>query len=285
MSVRLAKFFSTEIISADSRQFYRKLTIGTAKPGIAEQDGIVHHFIDHLDPGELYDIGKFESEALATLEKIFLQNDNAIMTGGSGLYIQAVCYGLDELPERDPDLRATLEDALEKEGIEVLQAMLLKLDPAYYQTVDLRNPQRLIRAIEVCMKSDVPYSSLRTSKSVVRDFRIIMIGLDIPREILYERINRRVDEMMKQGLLEEVQSLLPFRNSNSMQTVGYRELLEFIDEKISLEDAVELIKRNTRRYAKRQMTWFRKVPSIQWFNYDDTESIIRHIQKETGIQK
>ncbi|PCJ83424.1 MAG: tRNA (adenosine(37)-N6)-dimethylallyltransferase MiaA [Flavobacteriales bacterium] len=279
LGIELAKDFSTEIISADSRQFYKEMAIGTAKPTAKEMQGIKHHFIDFLSIEENYTAGKFEKDALNCLEGIFQTKDMAIMIGGSGLYINAVCNGIDEIPEGNEEIRQQLNNKLEKEGIELLQKQLQELDAEYYTEVDVSNPRRLIRALEVCLTSDIPYSTLRKNSAKKRSFKIVKIGLHLEREELYNRINNRADLMIKNGLPAEAKKLYPFKTHNALQTVGYSELFDYFDGKHSLEKAVELIKRNTRRYAKRQLTWFRKDKEIEWFAPNELDAIEAHLKR------
>jgi tRNA dimethylallyltransferase len=280
LGVFLAKEFKTDVISADSRQFFKEMSIGTAKPSPAEMQGITHHFIDSHSVSEPYNVGKFENESIGLLSHLFLEKNVVIMVGGSGLYIDAVCKGFDELPESDESAREMIGELLEKEGIEALQNKLKELDPEYYNQVDLSNPQRLSRALEVCISSGIPYSKLREGKVKERDFNIIKIGLNTSREQLYQRINLRVDQMMKYGLLEEVKSLLKYRSANALQTVGYKELFEHLDGKTDLQTATEQIKQNTRRFAKRQLTWLRRDPEIKWFEPDDKDKILEVIKEQ-----
>jgi tRNA dimethylallyltransferase len=280
LGVLLAKTFKTVVISADSRQFFREMSIGTAKPSAAEMDGIPHYFIDSHSVSEPYNVGKYETEAIALLDELFTKHEAVIMAGGSGLYIDAVCKGFDELPEADAAIRNKIDELLEKEGIEALQKMLLQLDPVYYAQVDLKNPQRLSRALEVCMSSGKPYSALREGKIKARNFNCIKIGLNTDRELLYGRINKRVDSMMENGLLEEARAMLPYRTANALQTVGYKELFDHLDGKTDLPGAVELIKQNTRRFAKRQLTWFRRDEAIKWFEPGAAEKIIEYINAQ-----
>jgi tRNA dimethylallyltransferase len=279
LGVHLAKQFKTDVISADSRQFFHEMSIGTAKPTADEMQGVVHHFIDSHSITEPYNVGKFETEAIALLERLFKEKDIVIMVGGSGLYIDAVCKGFDELPEADEPVRNRINTMLANEGIESLQKLLKELDPVYYNQVDLSNPQRLSRALEVCLTSGKPYSSLREGKVKKRNFEIIKIGLNTTREVLYERINKRVDQMMENGLLNEVQKLIPFKNANALQTVGYKELFDQLEGKTELKTAIELIKQNTRKFAKRQLTWFRRDPEIKWFEPDEVEKIEEYINE------
>lgn len=267
-AVQLARHFDTEILSADSRQFYKEMEIGTAVPEPSELLGVPHHFLQHLSVHDSYTAGDFEKDALALLEQLFLKHDLVIMTGGSNMFINAVLYGLDEFPEADPKIREALNDILKTQGIGPLQKELLELDPEYYQQVDLNNPHRLIRALEVCKSTHQPYSSFRKASRKPRPFRVIKAGLQAERETLYERINLRVDLMMERGLLEEVRGLYPLRALNALQTVGYRELFSYFEGSISLQEAVEEIKKNSRRYAKRQLTWMRKDEDIRWFAFN-----------------
>lgn len=275
LALKLAKHFSAEIISADSRQVYKELKIGSAPPSAKELKEAKHHFIASRNLDEDYNAGAFEKDVLQLLEKLFLKNNYAILVGGSGLYIDAVCNGFDKVPASFSEIRKQLQDLYEEKGIEPLREKLKKLDEDYYKKIDLDNPQRLMRALEVCMGSGKPYSSFRKGKTNERNFRIIKIGLELPRDVLYKRIDARVDEMMKSGLLEEAKNLISIKHLNALQTVGYKELFDFFEGKITLEEAVDLIKRNSRRYAKRQLTWFRRDKEIQWFSPDDVEKIIK----------
>ncbi len=275
LAVQLAKKFSAEIISADSRQVFRELKIGSAPPTAEELKEVPHHFIATRSLDEDYNAGAFEKDVLQLLEKLFRKNKYVILVGGSGLYIDAVCNGFDKVPGSFPEIRNDLQKLYEQKGIEALRKKLKELDKEYYEKIDLSNPQRLMRALEVCIGSGKPYSQFRKGESNKRNFQIIKIGLDVPRESLYKRINERVDEMMNAGLLEEAKKLISKKHLNALQTVGYKELFDFWEGKTSLEDDVSLIKQNTRRYAKRQMTWFRRDKEIQWFSPDETEKIIR----------
>lgn len=277
LAIKLANFFSTEIVSADSRQFFREMSIGTAKPTPDELSKAKHHFVDFLPIDHFFSSGDFEKAALRKLEEIFEQHDVAILTGGSGLYIKAVSDGLDSFPDIPEDIRARLNLTLENEGLAVLAEQLQRLDPKYYAEVDLSNPQRVIRALEVSLHTGVPYSSFRSGSSAKRPFEIIKIALELPREELYNRINQRVDQMIESGLLEEVRALVPKKHLNSLQTVGYKELFDYFDGNCTLGVAVEQIKMNTRRYAKRQLTWFRKDPEYQWFSPAEWDKITAYI--------
>jgi tRNA dimethylallyltransferase len=276
-AIDLALHFKSEILSADSRQFYRKMNIGTAKPDVEELKKVPHHFIDFLEPGEKYNIGKFETDALEKINLLFQKNDLLFLTGGSGLYIDAICKGIDDLPESVPEIRNELIQLYHSEGLEPLKQKLKEIDPDYYDQVDLNNPQRLIRAIEVVLISGKKFSELRRNSTKQRNFSVVKIGLLVDREFLYNRINQRVDEMIKNGLVREVELLLPYRNENSMMTVGYAEIIEYLDGNCTLNDAIDKIKQNTRNYAKRQMTWFRRDPEIKWFDPSETEKMIQYI--------
>lgn len=283
-SVELARYFKCPVVSADSRQFYKELSIGTAKPSADEMQGIPHYFIDSHSISEEYNVGKFEREALQLLTELFKEYDDVIMVGGSGLYIDAVCRGFDELPESNPETRNKIDLLFKERGIEGLQQLLKELDEAYYQVVDLNNPQRLGRALEVCLTTGKPYSHFRKGLKKKREFNTIKIGLNLPREELYNRINKRVDMMMESGLLEEVKRVVNYRHVNALQTVGYKELFDYIDGTTDLQSSVELIKQNTRRFAKRQLTWFRRDDEIQWFTPDQTSQMIQFI-KEKHVRK
>jgi len=268
LGIQLAKHFDTEIISADSRQFFKEMEIGTAVPSTQELNEVPHHFIQHKSIFEPYSVGDFEKEAILLLNDLYQKKDVAVMVGGSGLYVDAVISGLDEFPEVDPHIRETLNQELEKNGLELLQKELKQRDPEYYKTVDLENPHRLIRALEVCRATDKPYSSFLNQRKPERPFKSLYIGIDAPREVVYDRINARVDFMMEAGLFEEVKKLYSHKKLNALQTVGYKELFEYIDGECSLEFAISEIKKNTRRFAKRQLTWLRKNESILWVPYD-----------------
>jgi len=264
VGIELARRYHTVVVSADSRQFYREMSIGTAKPSPDELAAAKHYFIDSLSIIETYTAGDYEQDALKVLDALFKINDFVILVGGSGLFIKAVCEGFDFFPDIKPGIREKLIAEFESEGISSIQERLRIADPLYYEQVDLNNAQRVIRALEVFETSGQPYSSFRKSGSGERPFQIIKFGLGMDREVLYDRINRRVDEMMKHGLLDEARSLLPYRHLNALQTVGYSELFDYFDGKTDLETAIALIKQNTRRFAKRQMTWFNKDKEITW---------------------
>lgn len=268
LGIQLAKYFDTEILSADSRQFFKEMEIGTAVPSQEELAQVPHHFIQHKSIFDLYSVGDFEKEAIDFLNELFQQKDTVIMVGGSGLYVDAVVNGLDEFPEVDPSIRAELNQELDKNGLSSLQEELKRKDPSYYKIVDLENPHRLIRALEVCRASGQPFSSFLNRPRPKRPFKTLYIGLEAPREVIYERINQRVDLMMEKGLLDEAQQLYPNQKLNALQTVGYKELFEYLDGHCTLESAVSEIKKNTRRFAKRQLTWLRKNNDILWVPYD-----------------
>lgn len=288
LSIELAKHFSCPVISADSRQFFREMSIGTAKPSVQEMQGIAHYFIDSHSIHDNYNVGKFEKEAIELLDGLFKTHETVVMVGGSGLYIDAVCEGFDELPEADETVRKKIDTLYQSEGIAGLQHLLKELDPVYYNQVDKQNPQRLSRALEVCLISGQSYSDLRKAAKKSRNFNTIKIGLTTSREILYDRINQRVDQMIEQGLLKEVKLLEPHKQLNALQTVGYKELFDYFNEiaanaenqnlsHVSLKKAIELIKQNTRRFAKRQLTWFRRDEQIKWFEPQELQSILTYI--------
>jgi tRNA dimethylallyltransferase len=277
LAVTLAQFFKTEIVSADSRQFYRELRIGTAKPTTEEMQEIKHHFIDSHHIDVLYGAGDFERDALALLERLFQTHDTVIAVGGSGFYIKALCEGLDDLPTTPPQLRERLMQRLTDEGLGVLQDELQILDPIFCTQNDLNNSQRVVRALEVCILTGQTFSSFQVKKNVDRAFKIIEIALDMPREELYSRIDGRMDKMLAHGLVEEAHALLPFRNHNALQTVGYKEIFDYFDGLYDYSEMVRLLKRNSRRYAKRQITWFKHQGDFQWFSANDFDAIVAFI--------
>lgn len=275
LCVQLAKDLKTDVVSADSRQLYRELSIGTAKPTCEEMDGVRHHFIDShsiLDP---VNAGRYERECLHLLDELFKTKDVVILSGGTGLYINTVCFGLDDMPAVDPSLREHLLARLQAEGLEKLQQELRLLDPVYAQTADLQNPVRVTRALEVCLSTGEPYSSFRRQHTAERPFRSVLIALERPREELYERIDVRMDTMLKAGLLDEVRSLLPYRQLPALQTVGYQEVFPYLDGICEYDEMVRLLKRNSRRYAKRQLTWFRNQGNYKWVSPEDKEEVLR----------
>ncbi|GAB3830635.1 tRNA (adenosine(37)-N6)-dimethylallyltransferase MiaA [Pontibacter rugosus] len=280
LCVQLAKHYKTEIISADSRQFFKEMTVGTAKPTVAEQQGVPHHFVDSHTIAADYNAGAFEQDVLALLEKLFKEKDVVILTGGSGLYVRAVLEGMDAMPETDPAIREELTRQYEEKGLEPLLGQLQKLDPLYFAEVDKANPQRIIRALEVCLSSTMPYSSFRRSEKQQREFNIIPIGLNRDRAVLYSRIDQRMDLMLQQGLLEEAKALYPYRDHNALQTVGYKEIFDYLEGKYDWSEAVRLLKRNSRRYAKRQLTWFKKNPDeYTWFEPQQWQEITAFIDE------
>ena len=276
-AIKLAKAFDAEIISADSRQFYKELSIGTAAPTAEEMAQVKHHFVHNLSIEDKYDVADYEKDVLSYLKEYFKTKNVAIMVGGSGLFIDAVCNGLDEIPDISDEIRTKVTKMLEDGGIETLQKEVERVDMPYYQIVDKQNPRRLQRALEVYYQTGKPYSTFRQGNNVKRDFNIIKLAILWDRDKLIERINKRVDLMMQQGLLDEVKSVYPKRHLNSLNTVGYKELFDYLDGKCTLEQAVEQIKINTRQYAKRQMTWLRKRNDYHWFTIDQIEEIIANV--------
>lgn len=284
LAIKLARAFNTEIISADSRQFFKEMSIGTAVPSKEELDAVPHHFIQNKSIFEDYSVGDFERDSLALLKILFEKNTVVVMVGGSGLYVDAVIKGLDNFPEVPSKIRDQLNFELAEKGIETLQRELKNIDPEYFKKVDIQNPHRLVRALEIHRATGRPYSSFLRNENPERDFNTIFIGLTAERELIYNRINLRVDIMMADGLLDEAKSLLSFRDKNALQTVGYRELFEYFDGKISLEEAISEIKKNTRRFAKRQNTWFKKNEAINWFDYDtQPNEIIDYIKEKNAL--
>lgn len=282
LSIVLARRYNAPIISTDSRQVYRGLPIGTAYPSDEQLKSVEHHFIGELDLTQEFNCGEYGRQALERLGELFAEHDTVVAVGGSGLYVRALCEGIDDLPDVDKSLREQLMIRLATEGVESLSEELHRLDPEYYEQVDKCNPARVVRALEVCLSTGEKYSSLRKGAKKERDFEIVKIGVDMSRDVLYERINRRVDIMMEAGLEREARAVLPYRNCNSLRTVGYSEMFDFFDGKTTRDEAVELIKRNTRRYAKRQMTWFRRDADIRWFEPSQTDKIIEYIDGRFG---
>lgn len=281
LSIEVAKLFGAEIISADSRQFYREMTIGTAKPTEEQLAEVPHHFINNISiHNKNYSAGKYEYEVLEFLDKYFQQKPVAVMVGGSGLFINAVCSGFDKFEKEDDSQPWVTRRFLNEKDLPWLQQEVERLDPEYYAVVDTKNPMRLKRALEIIYTTGKKYSEQRIGKKTERPFKIIKVGLSLPREVLNERINLRVDEMMQQGLLEEVKHLYLHKKLHTLNTVGYTELFDYIEDKITLEDAVALIKQNTRNYAKRQMTWFKKDEGIKWFQPQQTEEIVNYIRSQ-----
>lgn len=276
-AIFLAQHFETEVISADSRQFYREMSIGTAKPDAEELSGAPHHFINSHTIAEEYSAGDFERDALKLLDALFRQKDVVIMVGGSGLFVRAVCEGLDDLPKAPADVRKSLNEEFADKGLEPLKQRLKQVDPDYYAVADIDNPQRVIRALEVYEATGNPMSSYQKKDVNQRAFEVVTIGLNMDREKLYERINLRVDKMIDMGLLDEVKSLLPYRHKPALLTVGYAELFAYLDGTISLELAIDNIKQNSRRYAKRQITWFKKYGNTTWFEPKDREGMLKFL--------
>ncbi len=281
LAITLAKHFRTEIISADSRQFFKEMNIGTAVPTVVELNTVPHHFIQNLSINDDYSVGDFERDVLKKLEGLFEKHAVVVMVGGSGLYVDAICKGLDNFPEVHPEIRKNLKTRLVEKGIRTMQNELKNLDFTTYHQIDLENPQRLIRALEICLASGKPYSSFLSENKSPREFNSIKIGLTAPREIVYDRINQRVDRMIENGLIDEARKLLPYKDLNALQTVGYKELFSYFEGEINLEFAIEEIKKNTRRFAKRQFTWFKKDDKILWFDYlTDPDKIINKIEQK-----
>lgn len=280
LSIRIAKHFNTEISSSDSRQVYKEMRIGTAVPEEYQLTAVKHHFIHTHSIHDYFSSWECEKQTLTLLENLYKEKDQMLLVGGSMMYIDAVCNGIDEIPTIDPQLRKEVMEQYEKEGLEHMRMQLKQLDPIFYNQVDLKNAKRVIHAVEVCLMSGKPYSELRTNSKKHRDFNIVKIGLNRDRTELYDRINRRVDIMIKEGLIEEAKSVFEFRHYNSLNTVGYKELFEHFEGKISLEEAIELIKRNSRRYAKRQLSWFRRDDEIQWFHPDQEQEILEYLEEK-----
>ncbi|WP_295911286.1 tRNA (adenosine(37)-N6)-dimethylallyltransferase MiaA [uncultured Alistipes sp.] len=277
LSIRIARRYGAPVLSTDSRQMYRGMAVGTAQPSPEQLQEVEHHFIASHDIKDNLSCGEYETQALARLDELFAAHDYVVAVGGSGLYVRALCEGMDDLPQADEKLRRELASRLATEGLESLAAQLKTLDPAYYDKVDRSNPARVVRALEVCLQTGLPYSQLRTGTPRPRNFGIVKVGVDMPRDMLYERIDRRVDCMLADGLEAEARALYPYRHLNALQTVGYREFFDYFDGRTTYDEAVALIKRNSRRYAKRQLTWFRRDGGIRWFGPDDTEAIISYI--------
>lgn len=279
LSIKLAQHFNCDIISCDSRQFYKEMTIGTAVPEPEELAAAPHHFIQNRSVFEDYSVGQFEKDTLAKLDELFFKKPIQIMVGGSGLYVDAVLKGLDYFPDVDPQIRIDLTIELENKGIQYLQKKLKELDIEAYNTIAIDNPHRLIRALEICIGTGKTYSSFKNKPKTPRNFQSIKIGLTADREIMYDRINRRVDIMIEKGLIEEAKKLHPHKNLNALQTVGYRELFEYFEGNFTKEFAIDEIKKNSRRFAKRQGTWFRKDSNILWFDFqEDVQNIIKTIE-------
>jgi len=276
--VRLAQQLRTDVVSADSRQLYRELNIGTAKPTPAEMQGVPHHFVDSHSVEQLVGAGHYEREALAVLETLFREKDVVILAGGTGLYINAVCFGLDDIPAVDPALREQLMHRLATDGLAGLQQQLRRLDPDYVASADLQNAQRVVRALEVTLHTGRPFSSFRRHQPAPRPFRSVFVALDRPRDELYARIDRRLDDMLARGLVDEVRSLVPYRHLNALQTVGYKEVFGYFDGDYDYPTMVELLKRNSRRYAKRQLTWFRHQGNYHWVGAEDVAEVLNLVK-------
>ena len=279
IGIKIAKHFNTEIVSSDSRQIFKELNIGTAVPGIEELSKVKHHLIQNHSIIENFNASRFETEALDVINSLFKKHNLVLLVGGSMLYIDAVCNGIDIMPDADPEIRNMLKEKFEREGIESLRFQLKKLDPDYYDLVDLKNPNRLIHALEISIMTGKPYSSFRSHPKMTRPFSIIKIGLNCERKTLHDKINSRVDAMINAGLVKEARDYYYLKHLNSLNTVGYRELFSFFDGEISLEKAIELIKRNSRRYARKQLTWFRNDNEMNWFEPNEASDIISFIEK------
>ncbi|MBD3638494.1 MAG: tRNA (adenosine(37)-N6)-dimethylallyltransferase MiaA [Crocinitomicaceae bacterium] len=277
LSLELAKTFNCPILSTDSRQFYKEMSIGTAKPSPEELSQAEHHFINSRSIHDRYTAGMFETDAINCLNSIYQKHQICVAVGGSGLYINALCYGIDDIPASE-EIRERLFERLDNEGLEALQKEVKQIDPEFYEASDMKNPRRVMRALEVYEITGKKYSSFRNMSKKPRDFKTLWVGLEMDLQELYDRINKRVDVMMEQGLLDEVKSLYKYKDLKALKTVGYQEMIDHLDGKIDLKEAVELIKRNTRRFAKKQYTWFRKNEEIKWFQVDQWSEILQHIQ-------
>ena len=280
ISIQLANYFNTEIISADSRQFYRELTIGTAVPSVAELDAIPHHFIQTKSINDYYNVSDYETEALKLIDHLFLKKDPLILCGGSMLYIDTICKGIDDIPTVDPVIRAEVVAWYGKNGLDALRKRLLEIDPEYHQIVDLNNPKRILHAVEIFQMTGKSYSSFRKNTVKERPFHILKIGINQDRKILYGRINERVVQMMEAGLLDEAKTVYQYRKLNTLNTVGYKELFSFLDGECTLDEAIDLIQRNSRKYARKQLTWFRRDPEISWFEPEEVQEIISYIDQK-----
>jgi len=280
LSISLAANYASEIISADSRQFYKELRIGTAAPTPEQLSEIRHHFVGQLSVNDYFNVSMFEIQALELLDTLFMKMDIVFLTGGSGLYIDVICYGIDEFPDIDQEIRDSLLKKYKEQGLESIRYELKRIDPLHYENVDLNNPNRILKALEIYYMTGKPYSDFLKQEKQERSFNIIKIGLNTDREVLYKRINRRVDGMIESGLVEEVKSLEQYRNTNALNTVGYKEVFQYLDGQLSLREATDLIRRNSRRYARRQLTWFRKDRDIKWFSPEDREHITEYINQQ-----
>lgn len=278
ISIQLAQYFCSEIISADSRQFFRELCIGTAVPSPEDLKAVPHHFIQTRSIHDYYNVSEYEAEALQLISQLFRNTNPLILTGGSMLYVDTVCKGIDDIPTVDPEIREEVIRWYQENGMEALRERLLAVDPEYYGIADLNNPKRLLHAVEIHQMTGKPFSSFRKSTVRQRPFHILKIGINQDRQLLYDRINQRVERMMEAGLLEEAKSVYPYRKLNSLNTVGYKELFSFLDGTCSLDEAVDLIKRNSRRYARKQLTWFRRDQEIKWFEPEQIQEIIAYVE-------
>ena len=278
LSIDIANLYDAEILSADSRQFYKELEVGTAKPNKVELSQAKHHFINNLSIHDNYSAGKYKTEVDSVLINYFKKNNCAVLVGGSGLFVDVVCNGIDDIPKVPNEFRNKVREYYKINGLNYIQNLLKQYDKKHYNVIDLSNPQRILRALEVCIYTKKPFSSFLIKKQEKNNFHLIKIGLNPPREMLYENINSRVDSMIKNGLIDEALNLVDFKNLNSLQTVGYKELFDFFDNKISEKEAIDLIKRNTKKYAKKQMTWFKRDRDIKWFEKIDN-SIFEYVKK------
>lgn len=280
ISLQLAKHYNSEIISADSRQIYRELCIGTAVPSPEDLINIPHHFIQTKSILDYYNVSEYENEALFLISQLFEKMNPLILTGGSMLYVDTLCKGIDDIPTVSPEIRDEVIDWYKKNGIEALRQRLLEIDPEYFRIVDLNNPKRLLHAVEIHQMTGKPFTSFRKNTIHERPFRILKIGINQDRKVLYDRINQRVEQMMEAGLLDEAKAVYPHRDLNSLNTVGYKELFSYLDGNCSLEEAVDLIQRNTRKYARKQLTWFRRDPEIKWFEPEQIQEIIKYTDQK-----
>ncbi|BBE19255.1 tRNA dimethylallyltransferase [Aquipluma nitroreducens] len=280
ISIQLAKHFHTEIISADSRQFFKELSIGTAVPSSEDLEIVPHHFIQNKSIHNYYNVSEYETEALCLINELFAKLNPIVLTGGSMLYVDTICNGIDDIPTVDPEIRDDVIRWYEQNGIEALRQRLLEIDPEYYQIVDLNNPKRLLHAVEIHQMTGQPLTSFRKKTIKERSFRMIKIGINQDRKVLYERINQRVLKMMDAGLLEEAKTVCPYRMLNSLNTVGYKELFSYLDGECTLDEAIDLIQRNTRKYARKQLTWFRRDQQIKWFEPEQIQEIIEFVESE-----
>ena len=280
ISIQLAKHFHTEIISADSRQFFKELSIGTAVPSSEDLEIVPHHFIQNKSIHNYYNVSEYETEALCLINELFVKVNPIILTGGSMLYVDTICNGIDDIPTVDPEIRDDVIRWYEQNGIEALRERLLEIDPEYYRIVDLNNPKRLLHAVEIHQMTGQPLTSFRKKTIKERPFRMIKIGINQDRKVLYERINQRVLKMMDAGLLEEAMTVYPYRNLNSLNTVGYKELFSYLDGECTLDEAIDLIQRNTRKYARKQLTWFRRDQQIKWFEPEQLQEIVEFVESK-----